>query len=295
MAVTWKVVRTVIAVIACIIAVFPIYWMASTALKLPREWSAYPPVWWPSNPRLENFIVLFSEPGTPLRESVLEALGRGFSASPSAVPNIVNSILIAVSATVGAVFIGTLAAYAISRYKTGGLFTYIFILATRMFPPVAIAIPLIVVYGLIRWLDTHWGLSLIYMAISVAYVVWIMKTFFDEIPKDIEDSAILFGLSHVKAFFRVVLPIVKNGMLAASLFTFIINWGEYAFALMFTVGGRSTTIPVIISQLQLGAGYQYGPMAALGLIALIPSVIFGYIVQKYLVVGLTLGALKGRR
>ncbi|GBC69592.1 Inner membrane ABC transporter permease protein YcjP [archaeon HR01] len=295
MANPWKIVRTVLACLAALVAAFPIYWMASTAFKLPGQWSAYPPVWIPNELRFENFVVLFSEPNTPLRESVLEALGRGFSASPSAVPNIINSVIIAVSATVGAVFIGTLAAYTISRHRTGGLFTYIFILATRMFPPVAIAIPLIVVFSLIRWLDTHWGLSLIYMAVSVAYVVWIMKTFFDEIPRDIEDSAVLFGLSHVKAFFKVVLPIVKNGMLAASLFTFIINWGEYAFALMFTVGGRATTIPVTISQLQLGGGYQYGPMAALGLIALIPAVIFGYIVQKYLVVGLTLGALKGRR
>jgi multiple sugar transport system permease protein len=291
----WKAIRTAIAVLAAAIAFFPIYWMATTSFKLPGEWSAYPPIWFPTTPRIENYVVLFSEPGTPLRESALQALGRGFSASPSAVPNIINSIIVAVSATVGAVFIGTLAAYSISRYRTGGLFTYIFILATRMFPPVAIAIPLIVVYALIRWLDTHWGLSLIYMAVSVAYVVWIMKTFFDEIPRDIVDSAILFGLSHAKAFFRIVLPIVKNGMLATALFTFIINWGEYAFALMFTVGGRATTIPVAISQLQLGGGYQYGPMAALGMIALIPAVVFGYIVQKYLVVGLTLGAVKGRR
>ncbi|MEM3032208.1 MAG: hypothetical protein QXK39_04775, partial [Nitrososphaerota archaeon] len=86
MGITWKTVRTIIAVLAAGIAIFPIYWMASTSLKLPGEWSAYPPVWVPTNPRIENFIVVFSEPGTPLRESVLEALGRGFSASPSAVP-----------------------------------------------------------------------------------------------------------------------------------------------------------------------------------------------------------------
>ncbi|MDW8084477.1 MAG: carbohydrate ABC transporter permease [Candidatus Caldarchaeum sp.] len=291
----WKIVRTILAVLAATVAIFPIYWMASTSLKLPGEWSAYPPIWIPNTPRIENFLVILSDPGTPLRESALVVLGRGFSASPSAVPNIINSLIVAVSATVGAVLAGTLAAYSISRYRTGGLFTYIFILATRMFPPVAIAIPLMVVYGLAGWVDTHWGLSLIYMAISVAYVTWILKTFFDEIPRDIEDSAVLFGLSRAKAFFKVVLPITKNGLLAASLFTFIINWGEYAFALMFTVGGKATTMPVTISQLQLGAGYQYGPMAALGLLALLPALVFGYVVQKYMVVGYTLGAVKGRR
>ena len=292
--VDWKkLIRTIILAVATAIAVFPIYWMITTSFKLQKEAVAFPPIWLPTEPKIHNYLLLFTSPGTPEREALLEAVGRGFAAMPSAVPNIINSLIIAVSSTLGAVIVGVLAAYSISRWNTGGLFTYIFILATRMFPPVAIAIPIIVVFAAINGLDTHWGLSSIYMAVSVAYVVWIMKTFFDAIPRDIEDSAILAGLSRAKVFFKVVLPLVKPGLLSAALFVFIINWGEFAFALMFTIGGKATTIPVIISQLQLGAGYQYGAMTALGTLAIIPTVIFGYIVQKYMVVGLTMGALKG--
>lgn len=290
-----KAARTLLALVASFFALFPIYWMITTAFKLQREATAYPPIWFPVEPKVQNFLLLFTQPGTPEREALLEAIGRGFSATPSVVPNMLNSIIIATSSTIGALFIGMLAAYSISRWNTGGLFTYIFILATRMFPPVAIAIPIIVFFALIAGLDTHWGLSSIYMAVSVAYVVWLMKSFFDEIPTDIEDSAVLAGLSRTAAFFRVVLPMVRPGLLAAALFVFIINWGEFAFALMFTTGGKATTIPVIISQLQLGGGYQYGAMSALASLMLIPTVIFGYIVQRYMVVGLTLGAIRGVR
>jgi len=290
-----KLIRTVVIAVATMIAVFPIYWMITTSFKLQKEAVAFPPIWFPTEPKIHNYLLLFTQPGTPEREAILEAIGRGFSATPSIIPNLINSAIIALSSTIGAVLVGVLAAYTISRWNTGGTFTYIFILATRMFPPVAIAIPLIVIFALINGLDTQWGLSLIYMAVSVAYVVWIMKTFFDEIPRDIEDSAILCGLSRVGAFFKVVLPIVKHGLLSAALFVFLINWGEFAFAMMFTVGGKATTAPVVISHLQLGGGYQYGAMTALGAITMIPAIIFGYIVQRYMVLGLTLGAVKSVR
>lgn len=290
-----KTLRTIVTALATVIAVFPIYWMITTSLKLQKEAVMFPPIWFPTEPKIHNYMLLFTKPGTPEREALLEAIGRGFSATPSIVPNLINSAIVASASTLGAVIVGVLAAYTISRWNTGGTFTYIFILATRMFPPVAIAIPIIVVFALVNGLDTHWGLSSIYMAVSVAYVVWIMKTFFDEIPKDIEDSAILCGLSRVGAFFKVVLPIVKHGLLTAALFVFLINWGEFAFALMFTIGGKAMTAPVVISHLQLGAGYQYGAMTALGTIAMIPAIIFGYIVQRYMVLGLTLGAVKSVR
>ncbi|MFQ5763101.1 MAG: carbohydrate ABC transporter permease, partial [Candidatus Bathyarchaeia archaeon] len=246
------------------------------------------------NPQFGNYLVLFTEPLTPEREAVAHILGSGFLSTPAAIPQLANSLIVAGAATALAVIVGSLAAFSLSRYRTGGLFLYIFILMTRMFPPLAIAVPLLVMWHQLGALDTHMGLVATYLGVSVAFVVWMMKTFFDEVPREVEEAAVLDGLSETQAFFRIILPLVRSGLVAAALFTFIINWGEFGFALLFTQS-VALTVPPSFLHYMAGGGFLYAPMTALGVVAVIPVVVFGYIIQKHLVRGLSFGALKGAR
>lgn len=166
------------------------------------------------------------------------------------------------------------------------------ILQLRMFPPIAIMIPIMIMWAAFGMIDTLHGLVLIYGVVTFAFVVWLMKSFFDEIPRELDEAAIVDGSSYWGAFFKVVLPLSKGGLAATALFVFILNWSDFLVALLLT-NEKWTTIPVFLNRLvSAETGAQYGPKAALGLIALIPVLIFGIAIQRYLVRGLTFGAIK---
>jgi multiple sugar transport system permease protein len=161
-----------------------------------------------------------------------------------------------------------------------------------MFPPMAIIIPVMIMWSAFRLIDTWYGLALIYGVITFPFVVWLMKSFFDEVPRELDEAAIVDGSSYWGAFFKVVLPLVKGGLASTALFVFILNWSDFLVALLLT-NRYWPTIPVFLNKLvssEIGA--QYGPKAALGLIAAVPVVIFGLLIQRYLVRGLTFGAVK---
>lgn len=170
---------------------------------------------------------------------------------------------------------------------------YFFVLTGRMFPPVAIAIPLVVMYSTLNLMDLHLGLILMYTGVTVPYVIWMMKSFLDEVPKEVEEAAILDGCSQFEAIIKVTVPMVKGGLVASALFVFILNWGEFAFALLFT-NINAYTLPVQIQRFFSIAGFAHGPMSALSIMATIPMIIFGYMIQKHFVRGLTFGAVRGR-
>ena len=166
------------------------------------------------------------------------------------------------------------------------------ILQLRMFPPIAIMIPIMIMWAAFFLVDTLQGLVVIYGVVTFAFVVWLMKSFFDEVPRELDEAAIVDGASYWGAFFKVVLPLSKGGLAATALFVFILNWSDFLVALLLT-NQKWTTIPVFLNRLvSAETGAQYGPKAALGLIALIPVLIFGIAIQRYLVRGLTFGAIK---
>jgi multiple sugar transport system permease protein len=166
------------------------------------------------------------------------------------------------------------------------------ILQLRFFPPMAIMIPVMIMWSAFKFVDTWYGVTLIYGVITFPFVVWLMKSFFDDVPRELDEAAIVDGSSRWGAFFKVVLPLVKGGLASTALFVFILNWSDFLVALLLT-NRKWTTIPVFLNTLVTAdAGAQHGPKAALGLLAAIPVIVFGLLIQKYLVRGLTFGAIK---
>jgi len=267
--------------IAILFTLFPIYWMVSTSVKTAAEWLVTPPVWITQHGTLENYERLFVK---------WEA---GFMGElPTIQKPLVDSTVCAGLGTVLAVVVGMLAAFAISRQKVKGGFFPMFILSARMAPPVVAVIPLVILYSTIGLMDTHLGLILAYGLFTTPYSVWIIKSLIDGVPKDLEDAAMIDGLSELGSYFKVTFPLIRGGIAATALFLLILNWSEFLFALTLT-HGRVITIPLQAANYFSGtAGVLYGMQSALGVIAIIPLIIFGYSIQKYLIRGLTFGAIK---
>jgi len=181
----------------------------------------------------------------------------------------------------------------LARYYKGPAGSLSFsILQLRMFPPMAILIPIMIMWSTFRLIDTWYGLVFVYGVVTFPFVVWLMKGFFDEVPRELDEAAIVDGSSNWGAFFKVVLPLTKGGLASTALFVFILNWSDFLVALLLT-NRYWPTIPVFLNTLvssEIGA--QHGPKAALGLLAVIPPVVFGLLIQRYLVRGLTFGAIK---
>jgi len=181
----------------------------------------------------------------------------------------------------------------LARYYKGPAGSLAFsILQLRMFPPMAILIPIMIMWSTFKLIDTWYGLVIVYGVVTFPFVVWLMKSFFDDVPRELDEAAIVDGSSNWGAFFKVVLPLVKCGLASTALFVFILNWSDFLVALLLT-NRYWPTIPVFLNTLvssEIGA--QHGPKAALGLLAVIPPVVFGLLIQRYLVRGLTFGAIK---
>lgn len=276
-------------------ALFPVFWMISTSFKPPNEWVVRPPVWISEDPTLENYAAVLYP------QALLQAQREGAAATTasgiqrvgeSAWRSILGSLLVSTCATILSVVVGLMAAIAISRYRFGGNFTPFFILSARMFPPVAIAIPFVIMFGGLGIIDTWYGLILAYAAVTVPFSTWMLKSFVDDTPKEIEEAAMMDGLSRIRAHWRFTIPLIRGGILATALFIFILNWSEFLFALVLSYT-NVITIPVQLSKyFTATAGTLYGVQAALGTIAVIPLVLVGLFIQKHLVRGLTLGAVK---
>ena len=252
---------------ASIFALIPIVWMASLAFKPILEWSVATPEfhWLPQHPTLTNFKFIFS-------------------AGRTATGPILASLVLATLGTLVAGVVGTFAAYAVSRFKllkSIGLAA----LVLRLVPPLVIMVPLMVMWTYLDLIDTWLGMALIYGIINVPFSFWLMKTFFDEVPIEIEEAALIEGCSHWRAFYRVTLPLVRAPLATTSLFVFILCWSDYTVALFLT-SDDWVTIPVFMSNLTM-----YGPKAALGLIAVMPPMLFGLLIHRHLARGFTFGAL----
>ncbi|MEM4310977.1 MAG: carbohydrate ABC transporter permease [Nitrososphaerales archaeon] len=277
----------VILILVLIIAIFPIYWLTITSFKPKAEWIASPPYWFPNSPTLIDYYVLFfSDP------SATAQVGAAFIAFKPATKSFLDSAIVAGLGTALAVFAGMLAAFAVSRHGFGGNTFLVLVLMLRMAPPIVAVIPLIVFYSFIGFTDTYHGLLLVYATFSMPYAVWIIKGLIDEVPRELEESARLDGLTPLQAHFKVTWPLIRGGVLATALFLLILNWSEYLFALMLT-RGNVITLPVQMTIYQTYAGVLYGPQAALAILAVIPLVIFGIVIRRFLARGLTFGAVKG--
>ena len=277
-----RILKYILVLVIVLAFFFPIYWTITMAFKPHMEWtSAAGRIFWvPNKPTFTNFTSLFQR-----KISIASPLAS------TAVRPIVNSIIVSVISTGLAVVVGTMAGYAISRYRAGGNISFM-LLTLRMFPPAAVIVPLMVLWAYLGFVDTAHGLFILYGLVTLPFAVILMKTFFDEIPKELDEAAVMDGYSNWGAFTKFILPLAKGAISTTALFCFILNWSDFILALILTDKDWST-IPVYLDKLQSGyVGKLYGPKAALALIAAIPPVVFGVLIQKYLVRGLTFGAIK---
>ncbi len=207
---------------------------------------------------------------------------------------LLNSIIIGFGSTILAVGLGTLSAYAFSRFKVVGKEDLLFfILSTRMLPPVVVVIPIYLMYSALGLRDTHLGLILLYTTCNVSFAVWLMKGFIDEIPKEYEDAALVDGYTRFQTFLKVVLPQSVTGIAATAVFCLITAWNEFAFALVLTeVGGKAVTAPPSIPSATGSGGLDWGQIAAATFVFLLPVAIFTFLMRRHLLRGVTFGAVK---
>ena len=299
-----KRIAAVLVILYAVVSMIPLLWIFITGFKTPPDSIAYPPkiVFSPS---LEGYVNLFTTrtrqtpeyiASLPPAQTWYDKLVRSRNmviAGPSKyIPRYVNSLIIGFGSTFLAVVLGTIAAYAFSRFriplKDDLLF---FILSTRMMPPIAVAIPIYLMYRQLGLIDTHIGMVLLYTAVNLSLAVWLLKGFMDEIPREYEEAAMIDGYTRLQAFWKVVLPQASTGIAATAIFCLIFSWNEYAFAVLLTSGNAQTTPPFI--PFIIGEGGQDWPAVAAGTtLFLIPIVVFTILLRKLLLRGITFGAVR---
>lgn len=275
--------RYALILLALAITLIPTLWMVSMAFKPISEWTASGAslTWWPKEPTLDNFRFIFGTSSSELLVALEKTAWRP----------ILASLLSATFGTIIAMVFGTAAAYAVSRFRVGGNLP-LSLIQLRIFPPMAVLIPVMIMWTFLNLTDTWWGLALIYGIVTLPFSFWLMKTFFDEMPREIEEAALVEGCSRLRVFLKITFPMMLAPFASSALFVFILNWSDYLIALLLTTKDW-VTIPVYMASLSSSmTGQLYGAKAALGLIAALPPVILGIAIQRYLVRGLTFGALK---
>jgi len=265
-----------VLLIALIFFLFPVVWMLLTSFKSQSEYFSYPPVFWPKDFSLRNYFNAMALPPD----------GRG------GLQGLRDSMVIAACTTLVSVLVGSLAAYSLSRFKTGGENFSFWILSTRMFPPVAAALPLFLIFKQFKLLDTHLSLIIANTIFNLPFVIWLLKGFFDELPVEMEEAAMIEGCTRLQAFRLISLPLVAPGLVATSLFSFIFSWNEFMFALLMT-RRNVRTLTIIVPSLVGGHEILWGEIAAIGTVAIIPGIFLSLLLQRYLVRGLSMGAVKG--
>jgi multiple sugar transport system permease protein len=293
-----------IVILYALISMVPLVWIFLTSLKTPPDSISYPPklVFQPS---LEGYCNLFTTrsrqtveyiatlpPPVKLCDEVARSRNMVVAGPSNFAPRFINSLVIGFGSTALSVLLGTVAAYAFSRFKVPLKDDLLFfILSTRMMPPIAVAIPIYLMYRELGLSDTKVGMILLYTAVNVSLAVWLLKGFIDEIPREYEEAAMVDGYTRLQAFFKVVLPQATTGIVATAIFCLIFAWNEYAFAVLLTSGEAQTAPPFI--PIIIGEGGQDWPAVAAGTtIVLIPILAFTIVLRKHLLRGITFGAVR---
>ncbi|NJM31049.1 MAG: carbohydrate ABC transporter permease [Rhizobiales bacterium] len=264
-------IRYALAILITIVFVFPVYWLFIISFKTPDEIFAFPPVWYPKSVQFANYRVLFKDGDA---ETVL------------------NSLILAGASTIFAMILGTLAAYSLARFKTGGENFAVWIISQRMMPPVAIVFPIFLLYVAFGWVDSFHGLIILYTAFNLPYVIWMMRGYIEDIPLELEESALVDGCTRWEVLWKVVFPMARAGLFATAVFTFVFAWNDFLFALVLT-RTEVTTFPVQVTHYFGGQSNFWAKIAAMSVLGTIPVFFAVATMQRFLVRGISMGAVKG--
>ena len=260
----------------------PVAWLFISAISSRAELLATPLRWLPAVPNFQNFIdIIFAS-------SDASQTARTFKQT------LQNSFFVASCVTIISLLAGSLAAYALVRLR----FRFqrvllIGILATRMIPEVSLVVPLYLLASQLHLLNTPWVLIITYLSFALPFVIWLMSSFFETIPVELEEAARIDGSSRLGILFRIILPISTSGLVATGLFVFLMAWDEFFFALIFTSTVAAKTVPVAIAEFTGRYVVDISAMMSGGVLAALPPVILALIFQRYIVRGLTAGSVKG--
>jgi multiple sugar transport system permease protein len=263
--------RYVAALALTLFFVFPVYWLFIISFKTPAEIFHFPPLWYPQSIQFANYRVLFKD-------------GDAVT--------VWNSLVLAGVSTVIAMVLGTMAAYSLVRFKTGGENLAVWIISQRMMPPIAIVFPIFLLYVYFGWVDSYHGLIILYTAFSLPYVTWMMRGYIEDIPIELEDSALVDGCTRWQVLWRVVFPMARTGLFATAVFTFVFAWNDFLFALVLT-RTEVITYTVQVTHYFGGQSNFWAKIAAMSVLGTVPVFFTVATLQRYLVRGISMGAVKG--
>ncbi len=267
----WKFVRNLLLVFFCSLYVFPIIWLVMISFKYEVDIFSIPPKW--------LFVPTLEHYQTVLADSHVGAF-------------LTNSLFVALGTTMIVLLVSAPAAYGCARFQSKAAGRFIFgLFLLRMLPGVAVVVPIYLVASKLAMLNNYLTLILVHVCIVLPIAVLMLQNFILEIPKELEEAAMIDGCSRSAAFIRIILPLMTSGIVATSVFSFIISWNEFLFSM--TLSGYSTqTLPVGVTSFMTDKTLDWGAIAAMGVIMIVPVGLFTFMVQKYLIKGLTMGAVK---
>jgi len=263
--------RYAAAVMLTVLFLFPIYWLFMISFKTADEIYAFPPVWWPASLQWNNYAVLFKDGDAT---------------------TVWNSLVVATCSTVLAMFLGTLCAYSLARFRTGGEHLANWIISQRMVPPIAVVFPIFLLYVWMGLIDSYLGLILLYTAFNLPYVIWMMRGYILDIPLALEESALVDGCTRWQVLWKVVFPLCRAGLFATAIFTFVFAWNDFIFALVLT-RTEVTTYTVQVTHYFGGQSNFWAKISAMSVLGTLHIFIVVGFMQRYLVRGISLGAVKG--
>lgn len=269
------------AALLCVVVLAPFAWLLISSVSSPNDLLSSTPHWLPRTPTLARYRAIFSSQGAA------DDVARNFRTA------MLNSLVVATGTTAVSLVVGTLGGYAFARlrfrFRRTALFSF---LAVYMLPPIAMVIPLYLLLANVDMLDTKRGLVLTYCSIVTPFCLWTMSNYFLGLPPELEEAARIDGCSRLGALVRVVLPLAKPGIFATAMFGFLLAWDEFLYSLTFTSSTTAKTIPVAIAEFTGKFSSDFGLIAAGGVLATVPPVLLALVFQRYIVGGLTAGAVK---
>jgi multiple sugar transport system permease protein len=250
----------------------PLYWVVVTSIKPVDDYQVIPPVWFPSQPTIVHYTAaLFAYRG---------------------LYGLINSLIVSTAATLLSAALGTMMGYSLARFNTGGKHLSFWVLSQRFLPPVAVVLPIFLLFRTYGLNDTRIGLILMYTVVTLPLSVWMMFAYFRQMPVELEEAALVDGCSRWRTLWKVALPLALPGIVAAAVFAFIACWTEFFFALILT-SRNAFTLPTVFRAFLGFQASLFGESSALSITSLVPSIVLGMLVQRHLVRGLTLGAVRG--
>jgi multiple sugar transport system permease protein len=268
-----KIIVTIFAWLFISVIAFPLYWMLSSSLKGDTEILAWPPTLWPRQISLANYVRLLQGD-----------FGIWF----------VNSVIVACTTTSVVIFVATLGAYSLTRFRyPGRQVLALSVLFTYLFPSVLMLVPLFLIITELRLNDTYMALVLAETTFALPFAMWLLRSYFSAIPVQIEEAAIIDGAARLQAFAEVVLPQALPGIISTAIFTFILSWNDYLFGLVFISSAQRKTLPIGIASYANELNTEWGPLMAASVAVTVPVLIFFILLQRRLVAGFGAGGVKG--